>query len=248
MVGRREVWRSSSRRRRRRKKSVVQAFEFPLIVKFETIKPRRHEEAKHWARFLVFLCLFVSYFVVTANREVQSGRLEWVKKHNPACMDGSSAVHMARCNWHQRRFMVAKPRPSSGRARHSSRSAGTTINRNIYGHFAEHLGRCIYEGIWVGEDSPIPNTRGIRNDVVAALQAARSSRSCAGPAAASPTSTTGGTASARASKRPKHDQHALGRRRREQPLRHARVHGPVRAARRRAVRLRQRRQRHACRR
>jgi alpha-N-arabinofuranosidase len=45
-----------------------------------------------------------------------------------------------------------------------------TINRNIYGHFAEHLGRCIYEGIWVGENSPIPNTRGIRNDVVAALR------------------------------------------------------------------------------
>jgi alpha-L-arabinofuranosidase len=44
------------------------------------------------------------------------------------------------------------------------------INRNIYGHFSEHLGRCIYEGIWVGEDSPIPNTRGIRNDVVAALR------------------------------------------------------------------------------
>ncbi len=47
----------------------------------------------------------------------------------------------------------------------------TTINRHIYGHFAEHLGRCIYGGIWVGEDSPIPNTRGIRNDVVAALRA-----------------------------------------------------------------------------
>jgi len=44
-----------------------------------------------------------------------------------------------------------------------------TINPNIYGHFAEHLGRCIYEGIWVGEDSPIPNTRDIRYDVVAAL-------------------------------------------------------------------------------
>ncbi|MGE5296503.1 MAG: alpha-N-arabinofuranosidase [Solirubrobacterales bacterium] len=45
-----------------------------------------------------------------------------------------------------------------------------TINRNIYGHFAEHLGHCIYGGIWVGEDSNIPNTRGIRNDVVAALK------------------------------------------------------------------------------
>jgi alpha-N-arabinofuranosidase len=45
------------------------------------------------------------------------------------------------------------------------------ISRHIYGHFAEHLGRCIYEGIWVGEDSPIPNTRGIRNDVMEALRA-----------------------------------------------------------------------------
>jgi len=44
------------------------------------------------------------------------------------------------------------------------------INPNIYGHFAEHLGACIYEGIWVGEDSPIPNTNGIRNDVTTALK------------------------------------------------------------------------------
>jgi alpha-N-arabinofuranosidase len=48
---------------------------------------------------------------------------------------------------------------------------GPVVNRNIYGHFAEHLGRGIYEGIWVGPASPIPNTRGIRNDVVAALKA-----------------------------------------------------------------------------
>src|SRR5688572_10299954 len=47
---------------------------------------------------------------------------------------------------------------------------GATINRNIYGHFAEHLGRLIYEGLWVGENSTIPNTRGLRNDVVAALK------------------------------------------------------------------------------
>jgi len=47
---------------------------------------------------------------------------------------------------------------------------GAEIDPNIYGQFSEHLGRCIYEGIWVGEDSPIPNTRGIRNDVVAALK------------------------------------------------------------------------------
>ena len=45
-----------------------------------------------------------------------------------------------------------------------------TINKNIYGHFSEHLGHCIYGGYWVGENSPIPNTRGIRNDVVKALK------------------------------------------------------------------------------
>jgi len=47
---------------------------------------------------------------------------------------------------------------------------GAEISRNIYGQFSEHLGHCIYGGVWVGEDSPIPNTRGIRNDVVAALK------------------------------------------------------------------------------
>ena len=45
-----------------------------------------------------------------------------------------------------------------------------TISRHIYGHFSEHLGRCIYGGYWVGEGSPIPNTRGIRNDIVEALK------------------------------------------------------------------------------
>jgi alpha-N-arabinofuranosidase len=44
------------------------------------------------------------------------------------------------------------------------------INPNIYGHFAEHLGACIYGGIWVGEESPIPNVGGIRADVVEALK------------------------------------------------------------------------------
>ena len=49
--------------------------------------------------------------------------------------------------------------------------AGARISRHLYGHFAEHLGRCIYDGFWVGEDSPIPNVRGIRSDIVAALRA-----------------------------------------------------------------------------
>ena len=49
--------------------------------------------------------------------------------------------------------------------------AGAKIDRNIFGQFAEHLGHGVYEGIWVGPGSLIPNTRGIRNDVVAALKA-----------------------------------------------------------------------------
>ncbi len=49
-------------------------------------------------------------------------------------------------------------------------SKASLIHPEIYGHFAEHLGHCIYGGIWVGEDSDIPNTRGIRNDVLNALR------------------------------------------------------------------------------
>ena len=44
------------------------------------------------------------------------------------------------------------------------------ISPEIYGHFSEHLGRCIYNGIYVGENSPIPNTDGIRNDIIEALR------------------------------------------------------------------------------
>ena len=48
---------------------------------------------------------------------------------------------------------------------------GVTISRHIYGHFAEHLGRCIYGGFYVGEgNTKIPNTNGVRNDVVDALK------------------------------------------------------------------------------
>ena len=45
-----------------------------------------------------------------------------------------------------------------------------TINPNIYGHFAEHLGRCVYDGFWVDEDSPIPNIHGFRTDIIEALR------------------------------------------------------------------------------
>ena len=37
-----------------------------------------------------------------------------------------------------------------------------TINRNIYGHFSEHIGGVFYDGLWVGEDSGVPNIRGFR--------------------------------------------------------------------------------------
>lgn len=44
------------------------------------------------------------------------------------------------------------------------------INKELQGHFSEHLGRCIYEGLYVGDNSDIPNTNGMRNDVVTALK------------------------------------------------------------------------------
>ena len=47
---------------------------------------------------------------------------------------------------------------------------GPVISKHLYGHFAEHLGRCIYEGIYVGEKSDIPNVNGMREDVVTALK------------------------------------------------------------------------------
>ena len=48
--------------------------------------------------------------------------------------------------------------------------AGSVIPKEIYGQFAEHLGSCIYGGLWVGENSDIPNTSGYRTDVLNALQ------------------------------------------------------------------------------
>ncbi len=44
------------------------------------------------------------------------------------------------------------------------------IRKGVYGCFSEHLGRCIYEGTYVGEDSPIPNVKGMRTDIVNALK------------------------------------------------------------------------------
>ena len=52
----------------------------------------------------------------------------------------------------------------------TAKADAPTINKHIYGHFSEHLGRCIYDGFYVGENSKIPNTRGVRNDIIAALK------------------------------------------------------------------------------
>lgn len=49
-------------------------------------------------------------------------------------------------------------------------SAKQIINKHIYGHFAEHLGRCIYDGFYVGDTSKIQNTAGVRNDIIEALK------------------------------------------------------------------------------
>ena len=68
---------------------------------------------------------------------------------------------------------IAAPRMAAQKVQLSidASKPGVKIDRNLFGQFAEHLGHGIYDGIWVGSDSKIPNSRGIRNDVVAALKA-----------------------------------------------------------------------------
>ena len=53
---------------------------------------------------------------------------------------------------------------------HENASDQPVIPKEIYGQFAEHLGRCIYDGIWVGKDSTIPNIDGYRKDLVEAIR------------------------------------------------------------------------------
>jgi alpha-N-arabinofuranosidase len=68
---------------------------------------------------------------------------------------------------------VFAQQPAELRIQVQAKGTGPIINRDIFGQFAEHLGTGIYGGIWVGPGSPIPNIRGIRTDVVAALRALR---------------------------------------------------------------------------
>jgi alpha-N-arabinofuranosidase len=67
-------------------------------------------------------------------------------------------------------YSAPKSAPVSSELTIRADQPGAKIDANIYGQFMEHLGRNVYEGIWVGEDSSIPNTRGYRNDVLAALK------------------------------------------------------------------------------
>ena len=67
----------------------------------------------------------------------------------------------------------AQPEPARVSVTIDTEHPGARIEPAIYGQFAEHLGRGIYEGIWVGEGSAIPNTSGYRNDVLAALRRLR---------------------------------------------------------------------------
>ena len=120
--------------------------------------------------------------------------------------------------------------------------AGAKIDRNLFGQFAEHLGHGVYEGIWVGPDSAIPNTRGIRNDVVAALKAHKSAeRSLARRLFRGRVSLAQGHR--HLTKREPQSQ--LGRGHRTEHLRHPRIHGLSRPDRRRGVLVGQRRLRHS---
>ena len=100
------------------------------------------------------------------------------------------------------------------------------VRPELHGHFAEHLGSCIYGGLWVGKKSPVPNINGYRKQAVDYLKALgipvlRWPGGCfaddyhwrdgIGPAA----------------RRPKTRQHPLGQLHRGQQLRHARVHRAV---------------------
>ncbi|RVU05891.1 alpha-N-arabinofuranosidase [Novosphingobium umbonatum] len=66
---------------------------------------------------------------------------------------------------------LAQAAPQSAEATLHAEAPAGVYDRHIFTQFAEHLGTGIYGGLWVGKDSPIPNTRGFRNDVVAALKA-----------------------------------------------------------------------------
>jgi alpha-N-arabinofuranosidase len=111
---------------------------------------------KHWIRAAVMILTVAGLLVGQAQpRAFIEPQLQSMLRPDAALLPGPSAQNNQSFNAEMR---IRADQP------------GGTISRNIYGSFSEHLGSGIYDGIWVGEDSPIPNTRGIRNDVIAALK------------------------------------------------------------------------------
>jgi alpha-L-arabinofuranosidase len=98
---------------------------------------------------------------------------ERVAAHHGQLLVIDSVRVEARRTWHEptpEARVVQSPEPVVVRAVVDVDLPGPRISRHLYGHFAEHLGRCIYGGFFVGEDSDIPNEGGIRLDVVQALR------------------------------------------------------------------------------
>src|ERR1044071_2621054 len=91
---------------------------------------------------------------------LRRGRVLWLAAL-AICVQTAPASHL---------IQAQNPEPNKASLVIRADQPKALINRHLYGQFAEHLGRLIYEGLWVGEDSKIPNTRGLRNDVVAALK------------------------------------------------------------------------------
>src|SRR5262245_22471445 len=91
-------------------------------------------------------------------------------RNTPAGLMGLALSLLAQLAPAQPRAEVSSPGAFRAELSVAADQPGATIDRRIYGSFAEHLGRGIYDGIWVGEGSSIPNTRGLRNDVITALR------------------------------------------------------------------------------
>ena len=87
-----------------------------------------------------------------------------MRDYKRSCMVGTLLLALLSAS-----AVLAEPTTTTTVEIHADGS-GATINKNVYGQFSEHLGSGIYGGIYVGENSPIPNTRGFRNDVIAALK------------------------------------------------------------------------------
>ena len=68
---------------------------------------------------------------------------------------------------------VASAQPQIGKILIDVGEALGEINRNIYGHMLESVGRALYDGVWVGEGSAVPNDKGFRKDAIAAFQRLR---------------------------------------------------------------------------